>query len=118
MTDNKIPEIDRRQKETGMIGHIVETLIGKQSRKVAFGVWGFIADNAFLASGKITPDLWWKVFLTCALLIGFGTILDEVILTFGKSVAVWAATKVQTIVNTKVETTVTDAVPPPPETGQ
>lgn len=97
MDNQAIPEVDRRQKETGVTGHIIETLIGKQSRKVAFGVWGFIADNAFLASGKITEKTWWWVFLTCAVLIGCGTILDEVLTKLGDKLAGLAADKVNTV---------------------
>ena len=73
------------------ISHVVDVFIGRQSRKVAFGVWGFIAANAFLADNKITADVWWKCFLTCALLIGFGTIVDSIVEKIGDKLADKAA---------------------------
>jgi len=112
MAENILPEVERRAKETGIISHIAETLVGKQSRKVAFGIWGFIAANTFLTTGKIDMVFYWKMFLTCALLIGFGTILDDILMKFGDKVATVAAKKVNTVVET-TETTVT-APPAPP----
>ncbi len=103
--DNTIPEIDRRKKETGIIAHIIETLIGKQSRKVAFGIWGFIADNALIASGKISEKTWWYVFLTCAVLIGCGTVIDEVLLKLGDKIAGFTANKINTVVETTTKVT-------------
>jgi hypothetical protein len=76
--------------------HIGDVFIGRQSRKVAFGVWGFIAANAFLADGKITPQLWWEVFLTCALLIGCGTIVDSILEKIGDKLAEKVAAKIKT----------------------
>lgn len=98
------PEVERRKPETGLIRHVAETLIGKQSRKVAFGVWGFIADNTFLATGKIAEHTWWLVFLTCASLVGFGTLLDEFLRTVGDKVAGSVAGKINTVIASKTET--------------
>ena len=107
-----VPEIDRRKKEAGFVGHIAETLIGKQSRKVAFGIWLFIVANGFKAKIDMPWDIWWKCVLLAGALIGLGTILDQIVLTFGNSVAGFAASKVKAIVETKTETTVTTETPP------
>ncbi len=80
----KLPE-ERRKKY--IFNSIADILIGRQSRKVAFGVWGFWISNAFLASGKITEKTWWWSFLTCASLIGFGTILDSILEKMGDRMA-------------------------------
>lgn len=115
MADKIVPEVNRRQAENGVVAHVVETLIGKQSRKVAFGIWGFIAANALLTSGKIDIPTYWKMFMTCALLVGFGTVLDDVLLKFGDKVAGIAATKVNTLIQTettKIEETTSVPVPP------
>lgn len=112
MADQAIPEIDRRKKETGFFGHVAETLIGKQSRKVAFGIWLFIVANAMRERHAEMPwDLWWKCVLLSGALIGLGTVLDEVVATFGNAIAGVAANKVKAIVATKTETTVTTEVP-------
>lgn len=87
------PAVERRKKN--VLTDIIEMFTGRQSRKVAFGIWGFIACNGFLAAGKITPDIWWKCFLTCALLIGFGTILDSVIGKVGTQLASKIADKIK-----------------------
>lgn len=116
MTDHIIPEVNRRKKESGVTGQIVETLIGKQSRKVAFGIWGFIAANTFLATAKIDADVWWKCFLTCALLIGFGTILDSTLAKVGDYIASSVGKKINSAVNivtVRTEETASD-VPPTP----
>lgn len=77
-------EYDRRAKSgTGFMRHILETFSGKQGRKAAFAIWGFWVGTGLLTKDKITPEIWWHVFLTCALLIGFGTILDSVVAKFG-----------------------------------
>lgn len=111
MGDKGIPEVDRRKKETGFIGHIAETLIGKQSRKVAFGIWLFIVANGFKARTDMPWDIWWKCVLLAGSLIGLGTILDDVVLTFGNAMAGIAASKVKAVVETKTETTVTTEQP-------
>lgn len=120
MADQIIPEIDRRKKETGMFGHIIETLIGKQSRKVAFGIWVFIIANGMRERHIDMPwELWWKCVLLSGALIGLGTIIDEVVANFGNAVAGFAANKVKTILETKTTTTVTtDAPATPQETSQ
>ena len=115
MADNALPEVDRRKKETGVIAHVVETLIGKQSRKVAFGIWVFIIANGMRERHADMPwDLWWKCVLLAGSLIGLGTILDDVVLTFGNAVAGFAANKVKAIIETKTETTVTTEPPNAP----
>jgi len=93
-------------KEKGLFRHVGETLIGKQGRKAAFAIWGFWVANALIIDGKIDSGVWWKVFLTCALLIGFGTILDSAIEKFADVVATSAGTKVASVVKEKVDVAV------------
>lgn len=113
-----VPEIDRRKKESGIIRHIFETLVGKQSRKVAFGIWVFIVANGMKEGHADMPwDLWWKCVLLSGALIGLGTVLDELISKFGDKVVGVAAGRVNTLIETKTETvaaqktTQTEAVP-------
>lgn len=112
--ESKTPEVNRRKKENGITSHIVETLIGKQSRKVAFGIWGFIAANTLITSGRIDAIVYWKMFLTCALLIGFGTVLDDVLMKFSDKVSGIAAKKVNTVIETTETTIVAPAITPIP----
>lgn len=108
-----IPERDRRSKELGLIGHITETLVGKQSRKVAFGIWLFIVANSFKVRLPDMPwDVWWKCVLLAGALIGLGTVLDEIVSTFGKALATATAKKVNAVIETK--TTVTTETPSDP----
>lgn len=92
-TEIKEP-VERRKKY--MMAQVVDVFIGRQSRKVAFGVWGFIAANSLIASGKIDMVIYWKMFLTCALLIGFGTILDSIVEKIGDQLAGKISAKVNT----------------------
>lgn len=104
---NTIPEVERRKKELGFMGHITETLIGKQSRKVAFGIWVFIIANGMRERHADMPwDLWWKCVLLSGALIGLGTVLDDIVSTFGNAVAGFAANKVGAVLQTKTETIV------------
>lgn len=72
------------------ISAVAETFVGRQGRKVAFGVWGFWVANYFLREGKILELTWWKVFITCALLIGFGTLLDPIVKNLGAAICRYA----------------------------
>jgi hypothetical protein len=103
------PPVERRKKY--FWSHITDVFIGRQSRKVAFGVWGFIASNAFLADGKITPDIWWKCFLTCAMLIGFGTIVDAIVEKMGDQLAGKAAKVFKSSEETTRVVTTTEPAP-------
>jgi len=76
--------------------HVMDVFIGRQSRKVAFGVWGFVAANSLIASGKIDMVVYWKMFLTCAALIGFGTILDSILEKMGDQLAAKLVSKLKT----------------------
>jgi hypothetical protein len=117
MAEEGRPEKERRKKETGLFGHVMETLIGKQSRKVAFGIWVFIIANGMRERHTDMPwDLWWKCVLLAGALIGLGTIVDEVVANFGNAVAGFAANKVKAVIETTTETTVTtDAPTAPPQ---
>ncbi len=106
MADAVRPEVDRRQKESGIVRHISETLIGKQSRKVAFGIWLFIVANGFKARTDMPWETWWKCVLLSGALIGLGTVLDEIVATFGNAVARSAADKVGTVISSKTQSTV------------
>lgn len=114
MESGAVPEIERRKKEAGFFAHVAETLIGKQSRKVAFGIWLFIVVNAMREQHADMPwDLWWKGVLLAAALIGLGTILDDTIAKFGDLIAVFAADKVKSVVSTKTETIATTSTEVP-----
>ena len=69
-----------------LLRFVGEIFVGKQSRKVAFGVWGFWVATGFRATDKIPPHIWWWCFLVSALLIGFGTLADELVRRFGDKV--------------------------------
>ncbi len=114
MSDTIKPEVERRQKESGMARHVAETLIGKQSRKVAFGIWGFIVGNSLLVAAKIDSHQWLIWSLTMAGLVGFGTIMDELLRKFGDKVVGVAAGKFNAIVTTEssIEKTTTVATQP------
>lgn len=108
MTDNIIPELNRRKQETGFWRHVMETLIGKQSRKVAFGIWVFIVANGMRERHTDMPwELWWNCVLLSGALIGLGTILDEMINKLGDRFIGVAATKINTFTETKTTETVT-----------
>ncbi len=104
MADAVRPEVERRQKDSGMIRHVAETLIGKQSRKVAFGIWGFIVGNSLLVAGKIESHQWLIWSLTMAGLVGFGTIMDDLLRKFGDKATGVAASKVNALIATKTQT--------------
>lgn len=117
MNPSIVPEVNKRRPETGIIRHVFETLIGKQSRKVAFGIWVFIIANGMRERHADMPwDLWWKCVLLSGALIGLGTVLDEIVATFGNTVAGVAANKVKAVVETKTATVTTETsetTPPP-----
>jgi len=90
-----MPHPDRR-KEDGLVRTVLEIFVGRQSRKVAFGIWAFIAANALISSGKIDMAVYWKMFLVCAMLIGFGTIADSILEKLGDQLAAKVADKIKT----------------------
>jgi hypothetical protein len=99
-------EIERRKDEKKIAAHVVEVLIGKQSRKVALGVWLLIIATSLLKAALIASHEWMRcVYLVCGL-IGFGTIMDEVLAKMGDQIASFAANKFNTIVDVKTETKV------------
>lgn len=94
------PEIERRKEKNdskGLLRFAAELLNGKQGRKAMFGIWGFFAANALISSGKIDQAIYWNMFLTCALLIGFGTVLDSVVAKVGDAISVFVGDKVAAI---------------------
>lgn len=110
MDAHAIPEIDQRKKEIGFWKYVFETFVGKQSRKVAFGIWLEIIATTLLRGGFITSDHWMKCTVLSCCLIGFGTILDQILLTFGKLVAIFAADKIKSVFSKKIEQTQTETV--------
>lgn len=104
-------EYERRKNEKGLITHVVEIFSGKQGRKVAFGIWGFWVSTALLTEAKITSEIWWYCFLTCAALIGFGTTLDSVVTKLGDAVAVFSGDKINALLG---KTNGAPQPPPPP----
>lgn len=115
MGDTALPEIDRRKKDLTLREHVIETLIGKQSRKVAFGIWLFLVSNAFKAKTDMPWDIWWKCVLLAGAMIGLGTVLDDTIAKFGDLIAVFGADKVKTVFAKKTETTVVSTDAPAPQ---
>ncbi len=104
MADTKEVEFDRRSsKKTGFVSHMLETFSGRQGRKVAFGIWGFIAADSLISTGKIDQVIYWKMFLTCALLIGFGTILDSIVAKVGDAFAGGVASRLSSVTVKKTE---------------
>lgn len=95
----------RRNPEKSIIRFFLETFGGKQGRKAMFGMWGFVAANALINAGKIDQGTYWHMFLTCALLIGFGTVLDSVVEKFGDAVAAMAGDKVNAMLGKRKEGT-------------
>lgn len=114
MGENIIPEKDRRKKEPGIIQFVIEVLIGKQSRKVAFGIWVFAVANGMKERHPDMPwDLWWYCVLLAGALIGLGTILDEIFADFGKTISSFLANKFKAVVETTTtETTTVEEVKP------
>ena len=75
-----------RDKAGENLWQIVETFTGRQGRKVAFGMWGFWVATALRRTDLISAEIWWWCFLVCALLIGFGTIIDTLVERLGAKV--------------------------------
>ncbi len=112
MPDNIVPEIDRRQKEPGVVRFVFEVLIGKQSRKVAFGIWLFAVANTFKSRADMPWDLWWNCVLLSGALIGLGTIVDELIRKLGDRVIGSIATKINSVTET---TKTVETITPTPQ---
>jgi hypothetical protein len=55
---------------------LIELLLFKDSRKVAFGMWLFIVANVWLFMRLITSDEWMFVIALCSALVGGGTVAD------------------------------------------
>ena len=102
-----------KERRRGFFSHVIDVFSGRQGRKVAFGIWGFIAANAFLAEGRITADIWWKCFLTCMLLIGFGTIMDSIVAKLGDAASLALGNRAASLIGGKKNA---DNPPQPPQT--
>lgn len=99
-------EIDRRKVDKRLVSHVVEVFIGKQSRKVALGVWLLIIATSLLKAALISSREWMNcVYLVCGL-IGFGTIMDDVLAKLGDKIAGFAANKINAVIDVKTETKV------------
>lgn len=107
MSETQLPELNRRQKESGVVKFAFEALVGKQSRKVAFGIWLFAVANAFKARTDMPWELWWNCVLLAGALVGLGTVLDDLISKLGDKVIGSVATKINTFTETKSTETVT-----------
>lgn len=59
--------------------NLLNILLFKDSRKVAFGLWLFIVCNVWLFRKLITSDEWMFVIALCSGLVGGGTIADRFI---------------------------------------
>lgn len=56
---------------------IFNILIFNESRKVSFGVWGFIVCTVLTWFNKIPNTQWIECFVMCSILIGGGTLMDR-----------------------------------------
>jgi hypothetical protein len=56
---------------------LLDLLLFKDSRKVAFGIWLFIVCNVWLFKRLITSDEWMFVIALCSALVGGGTVADS-----------------------------------------
>lgn len=78
--------------------NLVDGLTGKGSRKVVFGSVLFYVSSAFLAAGRIGSREWLYCALAATLLIGFGTILDDIVRRLGDRIVDIVVSKLPTAV--------------------
>ena len=111
METGTVPEVNKR-KPDGLLRHVAETMIGKQSRKVAFGIWLFMVATTLLKTALISSDQWLKCTYLSGGLIGFGTILDDLVRQLGSKLVGIVADRVGSVISTKVEKTETVVTQP------
>lgn len=56
---------------------IFKIILFEDSRKVAFGIWGFIAGTFLVYFDKIPNYQWLECFALCSVLVGGGTLMDK-----------------------------------------
>jgi hypothetical protein len=61
--------------------NLLNILLFKDSRKVAFGLWLFIVCNVWLFLKLINSDEWMFVVALCSGLVGGGTVMDAYLRT-------------------------------------
>ncbi len=59
--------------------NLYKLLVFKDSRKVGFGLWLFIAANVYLVRHLITSQDWFTAIALCSALIGGGTLGDKML---------------------------------------
>ena len=91
MTRQKvIGEASKAYKWTAeTLDKIIAVFIGRDGRKVAFGIWLFWVATSLIAVGKIESAHWFYCAISSALLIGFGTITDAIVAKVGDAAADW-----------------------------
>ncbi|TXH58101.1 MAG: hypothetical protein E6Q97_03070 [Desulfurellales bacterium] len=74
---------------TATLDKIIAVFVGREGRKVAFGIWLFWVSTSLRALEKIESAHWFYCAIAAALLIGFGTIMDSIVGKMGDAAADW-----------------------------
>lgn len=59
------------------IGRFMSILFLQDSRKVGFGLWGFIIASALIWRGKLDGSQWIEAYVLSSALVGGGTVADK-----------------------------------------
>lgn len=59
------------------IGRFMSILFLQDSRKVGFGLWGFIIASALIWRGKLDGAQWIEAYVLSSALVGGGTVADK-----------------------------------------
>lgn len=66
------------ERSIGMrLPKVLKIIAFEDSRKVGFGMWGFIACTFLVYTGKIPSHQWLECFALCSILVGGGTLMDK-----------------------------------------
>jgi hypothetical protein len=87
---------EKRRGWTVIFTQIADVLIGRQSRKVAFGVWLFFVATTLLKATLITSDQWLTCVYLSVALVGFGTIVDGILEKVGEKITAGVANHINT----------------------
>lgn len=74
---------------TATLDKIIAVFIGREGRKVAFGIWLFWVSTSLRAMDKVESAHWFYCAMAAAFLIGFGTIADNIVAKAGDAFADW-----------------------------
>jgi hypothetical protein len=67
--------VKERRKDS--IAHFVRILFFGDSRKVSFGLWGFIVASVLIWKGRLDGAQWIEAFVLSSALVGGGTVADK-----------------------------------------